>query len=114
MFRLDKLTTLLETNFPTNLFEVLSVSQKFRPDFVSVVAVVTKFLCAGGIASFCKSSKISANCVTPCTLVDKNDKSKGSIGVGDNGGDAIVSNGIADLFFDCLVGFRCFLVVMEL
>ena len=81
---------------------------------VSVFAVVSKFLCAGGIASFSKSAKISANCVISCMLVDEDDKSKGSIGVGDNGGDGIVADGIADLFFDCLVGFRCFLVLMEL
>lgn len=47
-------------------------------------------------------------------LVDKHDKSIGSIGVGDKGGDGIVVDDIADLIFDCLVGFCCFLVVMEL
>ena len=75
---------------------------------VSVFAVVSKFLCAGGIASFSKSAKISANCVISCTLVDEDDKSKGSIGVGDNGGDGIVADGIADLFFDCLLVFVVF------
>ena len=108
MLRLDKLTALLDTNFPTNLFEVLSVSQKFKSDVVSVFAVVSKFLCVGGIASFSKSAKTSANCVTTCTLVDEDDKSKGSIGVGDNGGDGIVADGIADLFFDCLLVFVVF------
>ena len=113
IFRLDKLTMLLDTNFRTNLFEVLLISQKFKPDVVSVFAVVSKFLCAGGITSFSKSAKISANCVILCTLVDEDHKSKGSIGVGDNSGDSIVLDGIADLFFNCLFGFRCFLVVME-
>ena len=47
MFHLDKLTMLLDTNFPTNLFEVLLVSQKFKSDVVSMFAVVSKFLCAG-------------------------------------------------------------------
>ena len=75
--------------------------------------VVPKFLCAGGIASFSKS-KISANCVISCTLADEDDESKGSIGGGDNGGDGIVADGIADLLFDCLTGFHCFQVVMEL
>ena len=55
-----------------------------------------------------------ANCVISCTVVDEDDKSEESIGVGDNGGDSMVVDGIADLLFDCLVGFRCFLVVMEL
>ena len=114
MFCPDKLTTLLDTNFPTNLFEVLLVSQKFKPDVVSVFAVVSKFLCAGGIASFSKSAKISANFVISCMLVDEDDKSKESNGAGDNGGDGIVADGIADLFFGCLAGFCCFLVVMEL
>ena len=66
------------------------------------------------IASFSKSAKISANCLISYTFVDKDDKSKASIGVGDNSGDGMVADGIADLFFDCLVGFHCFLVVMEL
>ena len=114
MLRLDKLTALLDTNFPTNLFEVLSVSQKFKPDVVSVFAVIPKFLCAGEIVPFSKSAKISVNCVISYTLVDGDNKSKESIGVGDNGGDGIVADGISDLFFNCLVGFRCFLVVMEL
>ena len=103
---------LQETNVPINLFEVLLVSQKFKPDVTSVFAVVSKFLCVGRIVFFSKSAKISANCIISCTLVD--DKSKGSIGVSNNGGDGIVADGIADLFFDCLAGFHCFLVVMEL
>ena len=44
MFPLDKLTTLLDTNFPTNLFGVLSVLQKFKADVVSAFAVVSKFV----------------------------------------------------------------------
>ena len=76
MFHLDKLTTLLDTNFPTNLLEVLSVSQKGKPDVVSVFAVVSKFLCAGGIVYFSKSAKISAYCVISCMLVDEDDESK--------------------------------------
>ena len=108
MFGLDKLTTILDANFPTNLFEVLSVSQKFTPDVVSVFAVASKFMCAGGIACFSKSVKISANCVISCALVDEDDESKGSIAGGDNGGDGIVADGIADALFDCLASFRCF------
>ena len=81
---------------------------------LSFIYHLSKFLCVGGIASFSKSAKTSANCVTSCTLVDEDDKSKGSIGVGDNGGDCIVADGIADRFFDCLVGFRCFLAIKEL
>ena len=113
MFHLDKLTTLLDTNFPTNLFEVLPVLQKFKPDVVSVFAVVSKFLCADGIGPFSNSAKISTNCVISCTLVDEDDESKGGIGGGDDNGDHIVGDGIADLLFNCLAGFCCFLVVME-
>ena len=113
MFYLDELTMLLDTNFRTNLFEVLLISRMFKADVVSLFAVVSKFLCAGGIMSFSKSAKILANYVILCTLVDEDDKSKGSIGVGNNGGDGIVLDGIADLFFNCLFGFCCFLVVME-
>ena len=40
IFHLDKLTMLLDTNFPTNLSEVLSVSQKLKSDVVSVFAAV--------------------------------------------------------------------------
>ena len=113
MFRLDKLTTLLDTNFLPNQFKVLLVSQKFKPDVVSVFAVVSKFLCAGGIVSFSKSAKISANCVISRTLVDEDDDSKVSLGGGDDG-DGIAADGITDLLFNCLTVFRCFLVVMEL
>ena len=64
------------------------------------------------VASSSKSAKILANCVISCTFVDEDDESKGSTGGGDNGGNGIVADGTADLLFDCLAGFRCFLVVM--
>ena len=64
--------------------------------------------------SFSKSAEILANCVISCTFADENDESKGSTGGGDNGGNGIVADGIAYLFFDCLVGFCCFLSFMEI
>ena len=64
--------------------------------------------------SFSKSAKILVNCVMSCTFADENDESKGSTGVGDKGGNGVVADGIAYLFFDCLVGFCCFLIFMEL
>ena len=77
MFRLDKLTMLLDTNFPTNLFEVSSVSQSANLMLSPCLhAVVSKFLCVGGIVSFSKSAKISANYVILCMIVDEDDESK--------------------------------------
>ena len=55
-----------------------------------------------------------ANCVISCTFADENGDSKGSTRGGDKGGNSIVADGIAYLFFDCLVGFCCFLIFMEL
>ena len=65
-------------------------------------------------AFFSKSAKILANCVISCTFADENGDSKGSTRGGDKGGNSIVADGIAYLFFDCLVGFCCFLIFMEL
>ena len=63
-------------------------------------------------ASSAKSAKILAKCVISCTFFDEDDESKGSTGGGDNGGNGIVADRIADLLSNCLAGFRCFLVVM--